>query len=570
MQWPLPPDRRKLYELTGPRTPGLEYQTVRRKIRATTVLRPQGDRSQWGSHLVRSTGVSESMIFSVPYSKIGLLLAVVFFVLVSLLSLDSGIKVQYDSGVYIALGKALANDHGYKDIFLVENPPHTHYPPGFPLLLTFPLLVFGVNFLIMKLMNVAIALCVICVTFAFCKHVADHRLASLVTIFTATSHGILFYSQSIMSEIPYLFFSLIALLWLHRCTQRHDWSTKATILTIALLSVVYLTRLVGIALLLATVSYLLVDGQGTVAIRARRAIIIGGITLIPALLWFGRNWLLTESIGAIYWQGYTLSSAHSSVFSIEGLPVIVDRVARNVYKYAVHFGKVIFFGFSTPQIVPLVFALCIFGGFIQKAAWHRSILEYYLSVYMLIVLLFPGTRPQRYVVPLIPFIWYYFFVFARHLLAFVRDTLQGAFSKLEPGVNVLANLFLVLLLIANGATAVWGNVLKNGKEGYYHVVGEGGYTRVLPWVRANTPPKSTFLWAKASLRFLLTGRQSYRGIERKGAALHLVRQGNVDYVVVDTFSEMAEGWLRPLISEHPQKFDLVYDDGVSKVYKVRQ
>src|SRR2546422_1760055 len=43
-----------------------------------------------------------------------------------------------DDGVYVALGKAIAEGDGYRSIYLAGAPLHLRYPPGFPLLLALP------------------------------------------------------------------------------------------------------------------------------------------------------------------------------------------------------------------------------------------------------------------------------------------------------------------------------------------------------------------------------------------------------------------------------------------------
>src|SRR5207245_11157904 len=43
-----------------------------------------------------------------------------------------------DDGVYVTLGKAIAEGAGYRSIHLVGAPVQVKYPPGFPLLLAIP------------------------------------------------------------------------------------------------------------------------------------------------------------------------------------------------------------------------------------------------------------------------------------------------------------------------------------------------------------------------------------------------------------------------------------------------
>jgi 4-amino-4-deoxy-L-arabinose transferase-like glycosyltransferase len=140
------------------------------------------------------------------------LLALSFFAIFSILALDSDLKVEHDSGVYIALGKSLVTGQGYSSTYLAGHPPHTRYPPVFPSFLAPLIGLIGFHVLAMKLLMVALAMLTLYLVYIFLTDLAEEPMAFLVVTFTATSHGILSYSQSIMAEIPYLCLSLLALL----------------------------------------------------------------------------------------------------------------------------------------------------------------------------------------------------------------------------------------------------------------------------------------------------------------------------------------------------------------------
>jgi hypothetical protein len=55
-----------------------------------------------------------------------------------------------DSAAYVVLTEALAGGMGYTDISYAGDPPHAHYPPLFPLLLTPVVYFYGRSFLLIK------------------------------------------------------------------------------------------------------------------------------------------------------------------------------------------------------------------------------------------------------------------------------------------------------------------------------------------------------------------------------------------------------------------------------------
>ncbi len=507
-----------------------------------------------------------------PYTKIGSMLALFFFATLSILALDSDIKVEHDSGVYIALGKSLATGQGYSTIFLDAHPPHTKYPPVFPALLAPLIGLIGFHVLAMKLLMVVLAMLTLYLLYVFFTDLADDLMGFLVVTFTATSHGMLFYSQSIMAEIPYLCFSLLALLWVHRCSRQEVWSRKAVASAVALISLSYLTRLIGLSLLLATVVYLVCDSSGRPEVRMRRAITIGGLAAISAIIWFFRNWWLGESGGTAYASDFHLKTVYASPSVIDGIVAFWAGVRTNPAEYALHAAKVVFFYYPwiSRTVLPLLLALVIFGGFLWRAVRQRTVVEYYIFFYMCMLLLLPVDHPQRYLVPLIPFIWYYFFTATGHCLAWLRGHVLMGKSGYQRGV-VLATVLLALsLLVANATMAVRANVIDHGREGYYHVVGEDKYVSIVPWVKANTSPESVFMWAKPGLRFLWTERKAvdYPRTHRAEDVLSSIRQQHVGYVVVDAFSDVTQRHLRPVVQKYPEYFSLVYKDDVSEVYRV--
>jgi 4-amino-4-deoxy-L-arabinose transferase-like glycosyltransferase len=505
-------------------------------------------------------------------AKRGLLLALLLFAVLSLLALDGDLKVQHDSGIYITLAKSLATGQGYHTIFLAGHPPHTRYPPIFPLLLAPLIGLTGYHVFAMKLFVMAITLLTLYLLYTFLSDLSGGLMASLVVIFTATSHGILFYSQSIMTEIPYLCFSLLALLWIHRCSTQAEWSARAMALAVVLIPLVYLTRLIGVSLLLATLVYLVCDSPGRLALKIRRAMTVGGLAAIPAGIWVLRNWWIGESGGTPYTSDFHLKAVYASHSVIDGIVTFLAEISTNPSEYALHATKVVLFfqPWVSRTVLPLLLTLVIVGGFLWCAVRKRTILEYYIFFYIGLLLLLSVDNPQRYLVPLIPFIWYYFLTATGHLLGWLGGQVLWFKPGYQRGVVMAVKFLVLILLIVNITGSVLANTVYRGREGYYHVLGEDGYVSIIPWVKAHTSSDSVFVWAKPSLRFLWTDRQAveYPRAKRSEATLHSIRQQQVDYVVVDAFSDMAQRYLRPMVETYPDYFRLVYEDAVSQVYQV--
>jgi 4-amino-4-deoxy-L-arabinose transferase-like glycosyltransferase len=408
------------------------------------------------------------------------------------------------------------------------------------------------------------------VTYRLHRREADDSIPLLVVLAVATSPGLLFFSQSVMSEIPYLLFSLLALLSLRTYASSRGGAARS-VLTAALIALTILTRFIGLSLLLAAAVYLYGDLGRTRPDCRKAAIVVLVLALIPAAAWVSRNRSVGEPAGAAYWSEFHIDPVLSSRTFGDGVRELGRTASRNAVRYSAHVGRVILFGAPAPsKVLPLLLAMVASIGFLLCAIRRRTAIEYYVCIYMGVLLLYPATHLQRYLVPMMPFIWYYFLVAVRWLLAGVCRTRAGSWVAAERAATALAVL-VALLALGNGTAALWHNVLSPRSEQYYRAQGnEEAYARVLPWVRAHTRPDSVFLWAKSSLRFLDSGRESapLAPAPDAGAELRSILESRADYVVVDAFSELSRRVVRPVVERHPEYFHLVHETDVSKVYQV--
>ena len=495
-----------------------------------------------------------------------ILASTALFVVVYALALDSNIKTQHDSGIYIGLGQAMGSGQGYRDIFVSGHPINTKYPPIFPLLLAPFIAYFKYNFLALKIVIFIFSIVSLFLTYFLFKNIGDKWTGAVIFAFTATSSGIVFYAESILTEIPYLCFSLLALLYIHKIYGEGGqprWYSLALILV--LIPVTYLTRPVGFALIAAISIYLLLDVSGTPWHRARRAIAIGVVVSVPALIW-------------ILWTNHQENinphlKPYLSLVSPSSTEVLIpkfERIGTNLTRYGSHLGRIPWPGATIwpndPPFICHVITILVAVGFLRCALGRRTIVEYYVVFYILIIAILWGSRPQRYLVPLIPMIWYYLW-----MSLCIWPSKNFRFNWMHPSSWQLAPMLSITLLAAalfgSTFTMVVGNIVHRGEGGYYNVVGESLYTEIAPWVNSQTSPNSVFMWSKPALRYLATGRESVRMPWKSGKAWEYLIKGNVEYVVVDSFSNRSQQTILPILRKYPNYFVLAYENNASKVYR---
>jgi Gpi18-like mannosyltransferase len=147
-----------------------------------------------------------------------------------------------DNFAYFLLGKALAHGQGYIELWDANNTLHTKYPPMFPILLI-PAGLFD-SYLMAK---ATVFVCyVLMLWFAYKLYEAingKNKRATLVALaILAFAPVTIQYSSFVLSEIPYMMFSMIAL---YLFTQKKYW------LSMIFATLTFLTRTAGIMLLVA-------------------------------------------------------------------------------------------------------------------------------------------------------------------------------------------------------------------------------------------------------------------------------------------------------------------------------
>jgi hypothetical protein len=296
--------------------------------------------------------------------------------------------------------------------------------------------------------------------------------------------------------------------------------------------------------------------------------VIGGI---PVLLWFLRTLIVADGAhGPIYFQQYGLKDYTSVDSKILGLRDLYELVYHNLYVYTRAAAETVLPDFIGPPgtIVAILVTAMIGMGFLICVRMRRTGLEYYGLAYACALLPYPAPYP-RYLVPVIPLLWYYALVSLWHglrLLPLGRRRHTGRTAG-EPVVWVVVTVLIGLNLVAS----VDNLLLDPTEENAYRIdQEEARYVDTLPWVEEHTTADSVFMWAKSSLRYLAVHRRAAMlpTTANRQEIIETINEAQVDYVAIDAFSDSSLRYLKPVIDEHPEKFSLVYEDQTTQIYQV--
>ncbi|HHT9124509.1 MAG TPA: ArnT family glycosyltransferase [Candidatus Brocadiia bacterium] len=332
-------------------------------------------------------------------------LTVFFFYLCTL---KNGCEIwNIDAFYYLTLAKSLITLDGYKILGI----PHTLYPFGFPLLLAPVVGIFGYNFLIIQIFLITIAVFALFVCFVFLRRFYNGKLADTAFLLTGISYFFWsFNCNIIVSEIPYLLFSLLALIVAQKSLKEDNNVIRNAILLSVLILAAYFTRLVGIALLAAVCIFAckpLIKRQKDALKRLGTILIICGIAIGA---WYVRGKLL-ENLEASW--SYEQEFAQRAITDKEvGQPLssyTFTVIKRNLINNTTHIASLVtsipkfphslrFWGY----LISLLFVI----GFLYSLIKKSTVVEWYLAFYIGIHLLWPYDY-VRFWYPVAPLVFFY-------------------------------------------------------------------------------------------------------------------------------------------------------------------
>jgi hypothetical protein len=474
-----------------------------------------------------------------------------------------------DSAVYLLLSESLISGQGYRNIFLPDSPPNTMYPPLFPAILTPVLAIGGRNFFAIHLYLTLISLLTLALVFAVFRSRTGERGAFLVAALTAMQSYYFLDRGEIFSDILYLAITLLCFLGLDRYTRSQKiWSPAPAVLALPVAA--FLARTVGLSLLAATVSALLLDFSRPRGPRLKKALAAAVLLGIPVLAWFLRLWLYRASGAESYLDILSLDDYHSQGAGVAGPAEFLFRFRQGIVFYLAKLFRVLFYPaylFPAGQnrlwlaFAGLAAALFLAGGWVRALRRPATRpLALYVIWYGLVILAWPYQK-ERFLLPLLPFIYYFFIESARGLgERLSRGSDRGGKAAAAAIMAVILALNLLNFILA----------VKNEIKDQYFPSPERREWMASGWVANNiklhetakkaAPAGSVILARKPQITYLLSGLKSVAILrdpapERQWQYLAKYR---VRYVLVDKwFQPMFKQYLLPTLTSRPETYRVI-------------
>lgn len=474
---------------------------------------------------------------------------------VYLSGLGGGLSLGGDDSTYILISRGFLEKGFFHQVFISNELARSSY---YYFILPVILMPFNASahasYLAMKLIPVAAAIGSVVLLGILLKGLVEERYRKLILILFGLNPWVVEYSGLIMTDMPYLFFMLAALVIFRRYEEQRKLYLLVSSVLVA--GIALYTRPVGAALCLALVAFALAKRRfrDTLVILAVLAAV-----LVPLLAHIG------DTASVFFRQFVAKQDYYAFRKGVEPGRNIISGMARNLIVYTGNYLPDIVARPAVSSIEPRlgggsanpIFAIkfligaalgaLILAGFINTL--RRGFEAYHLyAVFHILMNLLINVYVARYLISLLPFI-VLFLVAGAEAAEGRLKFLRGRF------VAALALILIALSIFGSGQQVVHartGAIPAEAKS----------FIECNDWIRRETPIGAVIMSRKPSYTEVYTGRKAVGyiiiddpAIQRQYAidkAVHFIIVGDLGFYLHEA------SYVEHMIREYPELFRLRY------------
>ena len=379
------------------------------------------------------------------FNLINQIVLCVIFIISYLYIFDVKFDLNGDNFEYLNLAKSIIEGKGYSFPYAPNSIPTNWFPPGYSSILALEMFVFGNNIIAFKVINGLFFLGSILLLYNISRLVITNiQLAFSICVLLLLNSGLLRFSTIIMSEMSYLFFSMLTFFCVIKLKNEVVvWKSKYFYGIILFSVAAFYIRSIGIVLPVAIALHWLFEKRGKQVLWY----LTGFITLY--LPWFIRNSLL--DIKSRYLDTImTVNAWRPEQGHITSVTYFMGKMAINFYDTVIKGFTEVLFPFiklnetpvTTVIIVGVIILTVTFIG-----AWttknYKYLFIFYVLGNILILMVWHGGNFSRYVWPLAPFIALCFFNGLFYLSNLILKKVLKKTIQLIPYSFLLLSLFFI-------------------------------------------------------------------------------------------------------------------------------
>ena len=499
-----------------------------------------------------------------------LIFALLLVLIVQLLAFRSGVDINGDNGNYIYAGKSIATLGEAYDITSPSRSPDL-ISIGLPLLIAIAYKLFGMNLIVFKVMLVILSFSSALILYFSITRLSNKNLAAMVCLLYALHSYTIVFASMIMTETATLFWSILSWYFLIRFVESENvnyYFLSALVISSVL---TYLTRTIGISLILAIIIYLFLKTNFFEIVRnPKKAKILTQASRKFLYFTFWAVFLLVLiQIRAKIHFGQTETGM---IFQID----ILEKLTKSIRVFFLSIADVlapanIVRWNMTPLgivkiAVEIVLGVGLFWGLKKKS--FSAI--YFLVFAVILVIVTPVSDSplvlSRYLVPTIPFA---IFIFSYGLIICFKN-----FNKTRRIFVVLGLSFLLSSsLIGNGY------LIQKSHIGQRYPEAIKNYFDCALWIKKNLPSDVIVESRKSRIFYIFAESYSVSSVnggtkfdsQFEKDILYKIDNKQIDLLVVDSFSGASARSYIPLINKYPKRFNLIKvfgEDSPSYLFEV--
>ena len=507
----------------------------------------------------------------------------------------------HDDSIYVTTAKSLATGQGYRIISLPYEPAQTKYPPLHPFLLSliwraYPQ--FPQNLVPMMILTIAATLGFLAVSYQYMVKFgyASSWQAVVVVILAVVNWRTLVMATSLYSEAVYALVSVVAL-YLAEKYEQQDKHHVTGVLTGVAIGLTYLTRSVGVTLLITLALNFALRKQWK---KALIPVAVASLFVVGWALWCRANKTTAEGINVAYYTNY-FDHINYVIHSLQDqnnmskAGVLLYLLSRNAFIFTLVSPMVVILGvdFTLAQYFGFV-TLFILAGFVRQIRTRLRLLHIYIILYLAMNAFVPFPSYDRYLIPLIPFVLMFVVAEAGRLVILIRNELTKNGQLIKQVSAALIGLALSIsagTVLYNQSSEIYGRVRTASLQKTAKPAPED--VEAIAWINEHTDPSDVLVCYHDPVYFLFTGRRIARSLPMREwidwredkvpvatieeLFFRVVNEDNGRYLVVtstDYDIEDQTGQYRAIrdgiIGRHPETFIPVFfsGDGLSKIFRV--
>lgn len=469
--------------------------------------------------------------------------------------LRAELPLQEDSCIYLSLAEAVGKGLGYAYTAEPIDRPANYHPPGYTMLLLPVVCAFPKNYVVPRILGIVLTLILIGIFFYSFRLLYKDDQVVLMSALLAFNGLLVFYSRQILTEIPYVLFSFLAVYSLEYYRQNERLFNRSLFFAAFAMAIAFYMRSIGITLVIAVLIYFVFQR------KMKKGLTLGFLFFILVLPWLSYSMHVSKNAYVAEFESATQG--------------IGELLRRGIYNLAATVGKelpdLFFYPFFTsidPRSFVFIFKFLLGAsisgmllyGFLKKIQ-EKGV--WFFDVYSLVYFCFYLSwthHGARYLVPLLPFLLYYLFWGIKSVLK--RESLLQ-------GVIVL----IIFLNIAGGIK----EIIRERNNPYRQE--ERSFIQAVDWIKKNVSPKSIILSRRNNWVYAYTeGLRGVRLLRTSDTREHYtyIINNKVDYIVIDQnkiYRDDARDYLLPLVRNYPDSFTMVYvnpQKPETYVYKVNR